>query len=388
MMNRIVEAAHNGRPLYLLPYKEPKVWGIDGIGEYWYGAEAGPKSSIARAADQTAPMADVVANDPKEVLGETAVQKFGQKLPLVKILTPKGRLSVQFHDAKDELWIVTGIDESLAGEEACIILGFSEEAVEKHGAYIIESYRQALESYGRILNSLIDLLEFKGYQSLLEEKKNVALAAEEVEDLDIERYREEFNAAQEELNSFYNYRPVEVGDVIPIPSGTLHALGPGIKVVEPQIPGPTQSMEDGATYPVRYFFPGYNRKGAKKELDIFRAREINDKVTKEARPEVIKKTESFMVEKLPGGFEKKGLAVNRVTVEKGQEMEVSPIGSFHNLVVVKGKASVMIGDEWFKIPKAEPGGEMMIIPATNMGYRIVSEEPDTQVIDTFTPLEI
>ncbi|MGB2600344.1 MAG: type I phosphomannose isomerase catalytic subunit [Candidatus Omnitrophota bacterium] len=387
MMNRIVEAAHSGRPLYLLPYKEPKVWGIDGIGEYWYGAETGPKSSIAKAAGQTAPMADVVANDPKEILGEYVVQKFGQKLPLVKILTPKGRLSVQFHDAKDELWIVTGIDGSLAGEKACIILGFSQEAVEKHGAYIIESYRQALESYGKVLNSLIDLLEFKGHQGLLEEKKDVALAAEEVEDPDIERYFDEFNTAQEELNSFYNYRPVEVGDVIPIPSGTLHALGAGIKVVEPQIPGPTQSMEDGATYPVRYFFPGYSRKGAKKELDIFRVKEVSDGVTKEASPEVIKKTEAFTVEKLPGGFEKKGLAVNRVTIEKGREMEVPPAGSFHNLVVVRGKAGVMIGDEWFKIPKAEPGGEMMIIPATNTGYRIVSEESGTQVIDTFSPLQ-
>ena len=387
-MNRIIEAVSSGHPLYLTPYKEPKVWGVDGIGEYWYGAEAEPKSSVVKVAGQTASMVGVIANDPKELLGDYVAQKFGEKLPLVKILTPKGRLSVQFHDAKDELWIVTGVDTSLAGEKPGIILGFSSEAVKNYGAYITESYRQALENYGKTLNALIDLMELKGHKELLEEKKNVALAAEEAEDADIERYFEEFNSAAEELDAFYNYRPVEVGDVIPIPSGTLHALGPGVEVVEPQIPGPTQSMEDGATYPVRYYFPGYQRPGAKKELDIFRANEINEGVTEEVSPKVIKKTGAVMIEKLPGGFEKRGLAVHRITLEKGAELEVPAMGSFHSLVAVQGKASLVIGDEWFSIPKASPGGEMMIIPATCMGYKIASEEPATQIIDTFSPVEI
>ena len=215
----------------------------------------------------------------------------------------------------------------------------------------------------------------------------MSLAAQEIDDADIERYFDEFNSAEEELNSFYNYQPVKSGDVIPVSSGTLHALGPGVEVVEPQIPGPTQSMEDGATYQVRYYFPGYQREGAKKELDIFRAGEVKSEVVVETAPKVLEKTDTVTVEKLPGGFEKKGLAVHRITIEKGAELEVSPAGSFHSLVAVQGKAGIMMGDEWFNIPKASPDGEMMIIPASCKGYKIVSEEPGTQVIDTFTPLE-
>ncbi len=64
-----------------------------------------------------------------------------------------------------------------------------------------------------------------------------------------------------------------------MPSGTLHAMGPGVYVIEPQISGPTQSLEDGTTYPVRYYFPGYQREGALKSLDIDRVGEMKPEVT-------------------------------------------------------------------------------------------------------------
>jgi phosphomannomutase len=54
---RIVKAMEQGIPLIVRPYEEPKVWGVNGIGEYWYGAEAAPKSSTASVGADKAPMA-------------------------------------------------------------------------------------------------------------------------------------------------------------------------------------------------------------------------------------------------------------------------------------------------------------------------------------------
>ncbi len=387
-LGRVVLAVRKGAPVYIRPYEELKVWGVGGIGEYWYGAEAGEKSSIATCGDDTALMADIMACAAGDVLGADVVKNFGHRLPLVKILTPKGRLSVQFHDAKNELWIVTGIDRSVAGEEAGIILGFSREAVTRYKDEVAERYGQALREYGKALNGLIDVLESSqaGLRAL-EEAKNALVAAETIgeEVPGTPDALAALRAAQERLEWFYACRPVKVGDVIPVPSGTLHALGPGVEIIEPQIAGPTQSLEDGATYPVRYFFPGYPREGARKKLDLDRAGEMGTDVVKESKPEIIEESASVKIERLPGDFEDKGLAVSRITLEKGAELQEAPITSFHTLSAVKGEARAVIGGKSYDIPKAAPGGEMLLIPASAGRYSIVADEA-TQIIDTFTPV--
>ncbi|MCK4248801.1 MAG: hypothetical protein KAX15_03380, partial [Candidatus Omnitrophica bacterium] len=159
----------------------------------------------------------------------------------------------------------------------------------------------------------------------------------------------------------------------------------GIEVVEPQIPGPTQSLEDGATYPVRYYFPGYERAGAKKMLDIDRINEITPAETKTVSPEIIEETEGYTIERLPGNFEDKGLEVHRITLAKDGELEKKSINSFHNMVVVKGKASVLINSQNYEIPKAVPAGQMLLIPCSAKGYKITASEK-AQIIDTFTPV--
>jgi len=370
-------------PVGVLPYKQPKVWGVNGIGEYWYGAEIGEKSSVAKVGEDAVPMAELMQYAPEEILGEAVTRNFGERLPLVKILTPKDRLSLQFHDAKNELWIVTGIDKSLAGKTPSIIVGFSQKAVDKYGRDVTKEYGKALENYGEKLNKLIDLLETRGYKDLLGETRNVVVAAQRVmgKEHDIKEALGQLYSARGQLESFYNYRAVKVGDVVPVPAGTLHALTAGIEVVEPQIAGPTQSLEDGATYPVRYYFPGYQRPGAQKKLDIDRVGEMNPAVVRESEPEIIAEG----VERLPGMFERKGLEVHRITLEKGRELKVPESTSFHTLVTVKGKARVIIGEKTYDIPKASPGGEMLIIPATVASYKIIADEP-SQVIDTFTPV--
>ncbi len=186
---------------------------------------------------------------------------------------------------------------------------------------------------------------------------------------------------------FYNYRVVKIGDVIPIPSGTLHALGPGIEVVEPQIPGPTQSLEDGETYPVRYCFPGYERPGVEKMLDIDRAAEMSPGFTEETLPEIIKNENGCVVERLPGKFEDKGLEVHRIIMAPGAVLEITDILSFHTIVSVEGEAKIVTKDSEYPVPKAGPNGEMLIIPASSGPYGIIAED-SAQIIDTFTPVKM
>jgi len=115
-LEKVINDTIQGLPLYIHPYRQLKVWGVKGIGEYWYGAEAGEKSSTVHVGEDAVRLADIVRAIPEKVLGKKVIERFGKTLPLVKILTPEARLSVQFHDTKNELWIVTGIDKSIAGE--------------------------------------------------------------------------------------------------------------------------------------------------------------------------------------------------------------------------------------------------------------------------------
>ncbi|MCK4423877.1 MAG: hypothetical protein KAV18_07400, partial [Candidatus Omnitrophica bacterium] len=129
---RIRQALKEGHPVYLSPYHDPRVWGVGGIGEYWYGAEVGQKSSMAIIEKDSAPLVDIFNKITEDILGKKAAPKLDNILPLVKILTPKSRLSVQFHDTKNELWIITGIDKTLAQGRAELIIGFSPTVIEKY----------------------------------------------------------------------------------------------------------------------------------------------------------------------------------------------------------------------------------------------------------------
>ena len=382
---RIIAAAGAGDPLYLIPHEESKVWGVNGTGEYWYGAESGEKSSIARVGEDTAPMCDIVADAPNDVLGEKSIERFGRMFPLVKILSPKDRLSVQFHDAKNELWIVMGINKSAAGKNPSIIVGFSSKAIERYGADTIKQYGTILVKYGDALNALIKLLEEQGHASLMDKEKNVIKAAEKAgKNSSISNAVKQLKTLRDDLEVFYNYRAVEIGEVIPIRAGTLHALGPGIMVLEPQIPGPTQSLEDGATYPVRYYFPGHKRRGAMKKLDLDRTGELTPDAAPGDISEMIEDKNGVVVERLPGNFEEKGLAVYRITMNAERAEYLPHPGVLHCIVALRGKVTAEVNGEKFSIPEARPGGEMLVIPAASVGLKITACGA-AQIIDTFIP---
>ena len=386
-MEKIIEIVKDGIPIYLKPYAESKVWGVGGIGEYWYGAESGDKSSIAVIDGAGVPMAKIVESIPEEVLGKDVVASFGKALPLVKILTPKGRLSVQFHDAKNELWVVTGIDEAMISGTPKIIIGFNEKMIQEYGDQVKDKYKVSLETYGHALNMLIAELEQSGQVFVLNETCDVIVAAKKLEEgnVIVSGLLKTLLEAEKALDEFYNYVEVQIGDVIPVLQGTLHALGAGIEVVEPQIAGPTQSLEDGSTYPVRYYFPGYPAEGAGKQLDLDRINEMNTTVWETEEQVMVFSNDGAKIARLPGGFEDKGMEVDRITMNLDAELEYNTIKSYHILTVIHGSATVIISGKNHDIPRAVPGGEMLLIPASVGDFKIQAQE-NTLIIDTFTPI--
>ncbi|MCK5451199.1 MAG: hypothetical protein KAI70_05495, partial [Candidatus Omnitrophica bacterium] len=148
---------------------------------------------------------------------------------------------------------------------------------------------------------------------------------------------------------------------------------------------PTQSLEDGETYPVRYYFPEYKRAGAQKKLDLDRIGEMKASLPSKTSSFVIEANEKYTIEQLPGGFGDKGLEVNRIILKAGAELNLSDISSFHNLVSVEGKAEVVTRDGCFEVPKALSGGKMLIVPAAAVTFTIKAHTK-CRIIDTFTPV--
>ncbi len=383
------ENSFNNKPLYVTPYREPKIWGINGIGEYWYGAVDATKSSTAVLGKESRPLYEIVDHNPKNFLGDKVVAQFGKQLPLIKILTPKGRLSVQFHDSKSEVWIVTKTERTVAGGSPWIIIGFSKESLKSYGNDVTKYYKNSLLLFGDTLNNLIDFFIQSGDEDRLKKSNDVVLAATEIISSragspELEKMVKELNMARKRVDFFYNKQYVAVGDVIPIPPRTLHALGPGVQVIEPQISGPTQSLEDGSTYPIRYAFPGYQRREAKKLLDIDRVGEMHTRILENTTPAFLKETKDTLVERLPGGFEDRGLAVHRIRLEKGAEY-TEILTSFHSLVLTDGNAHLVIEERKYEIPKVIPDGQMLFVPASVKNYKIVATKT-SHIIDTFTPI--
>ncbi|MBF0494578.1 MAG: hypothetical protein HQL28_05555 [Candidatus Omnitrophica bacterium] len=372
-------------PIYVSPYKEPKVWGLNGIGEYWYGAEFGDRSSKASIKKEKVSLGHLVSQYPEEVLGKKVVLKYGKFLPLIKILTPAKRLSVQFHDAKNELWVVTGIEKKIAGRKPSIIIGFSNDSVRRYGKKVSLKYGEALKAFGAKLNRLILEMEDAGYTGTMNAERDVIAAARQVKKESIRIKLGEVLKAEKKVNGFYHREKVGSGDVIPVPQGTLHALSAGVEVLEPQIAGPTQSLEDGATYPVRYFFPDYPVRGAEKRLDLDRVDEINPRVWKKETPALLWDSDGIRVERLPGGFEKKGMQVNRISLKKGAVCNYRSIASYKYLTLLSGEAETITLGGSFKIPVLKPGGQLLLVPACVRNFEIKAAA-DSEIIVTFTPV--
>lgn len=165
------------------------------VGESW---EISVEPDFPSRVDGTgAVLADVLAADPRGWLGARATSRYGTATPLlVKLLDAADDLSVQIHPSNDYAGLAAG------------------ESGKPESWYVVERTPGA----GLYL----------GLQSGVG-RDEVARAL----------------AAGGDLTPMLNFVPVEPGDFFVIDAGTVHAIGKGVTVVEPQVVWPGRR---GITY--------------------------------------------------------------------------------------------------------------------------------------------
>lgn len=213
-------------PLLLEPIYIPKPWGQ----EIWYtGIEERGQSRVSDSRFSV-PLPWILELLPPQ-----------QPLTLLKILDPfpdenLGNLYFELHEQKQEVYIVTHVDEHAwptgVGQ---IQMGFCQQ---KRKEFLSESdfknaYLQVVSDYRQVRNLIdqsIDQMAGNAdvdrgllYQQYSATDVNKALIAQE-------------QALRKTMNAFIYHHPLRVGDVVKVPCYTPHSLQHGVRVVEFQTP--------------------------------------------------------------------------------------------------------------------------------------------------------
>ncbi|MGB3241587.1 MAG: hypothetical protein WBB66_01880, partial [Candidatus Omnitrophota bacterium] len=337
-------------PVYLLPATMPREAGApEGrLAAYWVGSRGPAESSVVEAADARVSLNEILTSPDSETvesfLGAGVVLTFGRKFPVFGALTSQIMMPEQF-DTKDKQWIVTGIDRALAGgEKSRILLGFN--------PVVIEEYR--------IPTGGIDRKAFmRDYLEALETGVN------------IEKFR--------------YYREVEEGDVVFIPAGMLHALGPGVQVVESEIAGVKQHVVGSMT-----FFQGAPSVVSERERTVSEGVRIEAQERKFPKVQEVKTAEDIEKEPSPGRFGRAGVEIRNIVLEGEARLALPTAGSYHVLAVAgEGEAELHIGGEVVPIPNIASGEKLPVVPANAEEYTIVSKETPgkapLRIVDISTP---
>ncbi|GAQ18663.1 mannose-6-phosphate isomerase YvyI [Oceanobacillus picturae] len=157
-----------------------------------------------------------------------------------------------------------------------------------------------------------------------------------------------------EWNDLLQYIPVKAGDFVYVPSGTIHAIGKGIVILE------TQQSSD-ITYRV-YDYDRTDAKGNTRELHLERAKQVTTVPHK--TPELTKQKEQgegFLSTKL---VEEKYFTVYHWKLD-GQVQRKLDV-DFLQCSVIAGEAEITIQGETFPVEK----GEHFILPNGVTDYQI------------------
>jgi len=158
------------------------------IGEAWV---AGPSNVVADGPDEGRTLADIAARDGATFVGRNAGARTGDRFPLlVKLLDPAAWLSVQVHPDDETALRLEG-PEAIGKAEAWFVL----DAIP--GAEVLAGVRAGVP----------------------ESAVRTAIAA-----------------GSGSLPPLLIRHRARAGDIIPIPAGTLHAVGPGVFLYEVQQP--------------------------------------------------------------------------------------------------------------------------------------------------------
>jgi mannose-6-phosphate isomerase len=158
------------------------------IGEAWV---AGPSNVIADGPDEGRTLADIAARDGAAFVGRNAAARTGDRFPLlVKLIDPAAWLSVQVHP-DDETAVRLEGPEAIGKAEAWFVLDASS------GAEVLAGVRPGVRGSD---------------------------------------VRAAIVAGSGTLPPLLVRHSTRAGDALPIPAGTLHAVGPGVFLYEVQQP--------------------------------------------------------------------------------------------------------------------------------------------------------
>lgn len=223
-------------PLTLDPVKIPKPWGQ----EIWYtGIEARGQANVV-AQSFTTPLPWVLALMPEYL--SAGLEK---KITLLKTLDPLpnevyGDLYFELHEQKQEVYIVTHIDEhAWENSTGAIRLGFDEtiRAQYQNDEQFKAAYLEATQKYERVrrnIDALVDKERVKNGMEL-----SAAIDCETLAEWEKQFPQdliEQEQQARSYMNTFSALYPLVVGDVIKVPCYVPHALQHGVRTLEFQTP--------------------------------------------------------------------------------------------------------------------------------------------------------
>ncbi|RYG19309.1 MAG: hypothetical protein EOO07_07080 [Chitinophagaceae bacterium] len=222
--------------LVLDPIKIPKPWGQ----EIWYtGIETRGQSNIS-AQGFTTPLPWVLALMP-----EYLANGLEKKITLLKTLDPLpdevyGDLYFELHEEKQEVYIVTHIDEQAWSDKTgAIRLGFDRQ---KRAKFACDddfkiAYLRSVREYEKVRRQIDALLDAEKRRENI--GVNEAIDARKLKTLSVSIPRElilEEKHLRSVMDSFTALRNLQIGDVVKIPCLVPHALQHGVRTVEFQTP--------------------------------------------------------------------------------------------------------------------------------------------------------
>ncbi len=149
--------------------------------------------------------------------------------------------------------------------------------------------------------------------------------------------------------------PVSVGDMVFVDAGTVHAIGPGVILLE------TQQTSD-----ITYRLYDYGRP---RELHVEKAIEATRYHTSAGKIAPKQQADSTLL------IDQKYFVVDRFQQKAGSSIDLAGTGTPHTLVLVAGDAEVTSGDTVLSLKQ----GQAAIIPASVSGYRLSSADGGTVV---------
>ncbi len=311
-------------PFRLAPYFSPRVWGTtdlrpwydialsEPVGEAWLTGDA---SVVETGPLAGATLQEVAARHREQLLGQGA----GKDFPLlIKILFPHQKLSVQVHP-DDALAAAAG---ELRGKTECW--------------YVLDAKPGASVSLGLKPGTTLD---------------RVRAAVED-----------------HTLESLLEQVPVERNDMIFVDAGTVHAIGPGVTLLE------TQQNSD-----LTYRLYDYGRP---RELHVESALRATRMDT--AAGKVPPRSREHGLTQVTELIEQRYFAVERADLAEGEPFTVERAGGAPEVLVsISGSATLVASDGE---PVELQPGRAVVIPAQTRNYRLQAAEK-CAVVRAIPPVE-